>query len=116
VPGVLVDLASGNRDEMWDVRLYLGYGGFVEYFFGDWRVGGQIGMQHTEATLGAESTRFASLLVLARAGYEWHPWGYGGYVFPWAGAAFLTKVAGDTGDYDTLPVVPYVTVDVGWRL
>ena len=116
VPQLLVDLASGNQDEPWDVRLFLGYGVFAEYFFGNWLVGGQIGMQHTEATLGADANRFASLLVLARAGYEWHPWGYGGYIFPWVGAAFTQKVAGDTGAYDTLPVIPYLTVDIGWRM
>jgi hypothetical protein len=121
VPQPLVDLASGNRDEPWDVRLYLGAGVFADYFVGrevdrGWVIGGQLGIQQYEATLDGTGSRFTDALVLVRAGYEWHPWGYGGYVFPWVGGAFTTKVSGSQGEYDTIPVQPYLTVDLGWRM
>jgi hypothetical protein len=121
VPSALVDLGSGNEGEAWDVRLFLGYGVFADYFVGrdvdrGWVVGAQLGAQHYQATLGTDESRFVSGLVLARAGYEWHPWGYGGYLFPWVGAAFTVRVAGDPGAYDTIPVQPYAAIDLGWRM
>ncbi|MCA9673605.1 MAG: hypothetical protein H6709_11935 [Kofleriaceae bacterium] len=121
VPSALVDLASGNRDQGWDVRLYLGYGAFADYFVGaapdrGWVVGAQLGAQHTEATLDGEAYRFVSALILLRAGYEWHPTREGLFVFPWLGAAITRAIAGDAGPYDTIPVTPYAAIDLGWRL
>jgi hypothetical protein len=64
--------------------------------------------------LATEHTADRALLLL-RAGYEWHPRGVGGYIFPWAGAAITHEVSGDAGAYAQWPVVPYVTLDLGWR-
>jgi hypothetical protein len=109
IPGFLT--ADG-----WDARMYLGAGVFAERYLGDagrgWLVGGQLGVQETHATMGATSARSTALLVLARGGYEWHPAGAGFYLFPWAGVAVTPKIA---GDYPAPSVVPYLTVDLGWR-
>ena len=121
VPRPLVDLGSGNQGEPWDVRLYLGYGVFADYFVAaapdhGWVVGAQLGAQHLQASIGDRSFRWVDALAMVRAGYEWHPWGHGGYLFPWVGAAFTPEVSGDHGFYDTVPVQPYVAIDLGWRL
>jgi hypothetical protein len=117
VPDFLVD----DRDRF-DLRLYLGAGAFADYFLTapdhGWVVGGQLGTQSyqaTEAATGA-TDRWTSALVLVRGGYEWHPGGWGGYLFPWVGAAIDVKVAGDPGAYHPATVLPYFTVDLGWRL
>ncbi len=120
VPDLLLDLA-GNDPAALDVRLYLGYGATVDYFLDasaddGWVVGGQLGAQHHQTTVGSETRRYVNALILLRAGYEWHPGGHGGYVFPWLGAAFTPRLSGDASDVDTLPVTPYLTIDVGWRL
>jgi hypothetical protein len=121
VPDLLVDF-SGEDSAEWNVRLFFGAGVFAEYFVGaqpdrGWLVGGQLGVQRYEVTdRAAMASRFTDALLLVRGGYEWHPGGYGFYIYPWIGAAFTAKVGGDDGGYAPRAVVPYVTADIGWRL
>jgi len=124
MPSLLIDLAPGNRDEAWDVRLSLGTNVFFDYFLGahadhGWLAGAQLGVQHYRIRHGGDEQTVVTLLVLARVGYEWHPFAQGFYLFPWLGAAIgpviggQTMVGGDT--YDVAPVVPYGAVELGWR-
>jgi hypothetical protein len=124
MPRMLVDVAAGNRDEPWSVRLVVGANVFADYFFGahadhGWLAGAQLGVQHYRVRRAGEEGRVDTLLLMARVGYEWHPWRQGFYLFPWLGAA-LGPVLGDVpavdGDaYDVAPVVPYGAVELGWR-
>jgi hypothetical protein len=123
MPRLLVDLAPGNRDEDWDVRLFLGSNVFADYFFGEsprdgWLAGGQIGIQHFRARLAGEEEVVVTLVFMARVGYEWHPWARSGfYLFPWLGAAYAPEIdrEGDDLGYETPPVTPYGAVELGWR-
>jgi hypothetical protein len=127
LPALLVDLDADNRDEPWDVRLDLGYNVFFDYFFGrhadhGWEAGAQVGLQHYRASnpeAGPEDAHFTNLLLLARVGYEWHPWALGFYFFPWLGAGYTVQVGGDTAvgaeAYAVSPFVPYGAVELGWR-
>ena len=128
MPQLLVDLAPGNRDEDWDVRLFLGTNVFADYFFGasardGWLAGGQFGFQHFDVTHAGETQTVVTLLLMARVGYEWHPWRTGGgrgfYLFPWLGAGYTPAIGGDDdfGDdtYEVPIVTPYGAVELGWR-
>jgi hypothetical protein len=123
MPQMLVDLAAGNRDEDWDVRLFLGTNVFADYFFGaspreGWLAGGQIGLQHFRAERDAQEEIVVTLVFMARVGYEWHPWETSGfYLFPWLGAAYTPEIdrTGDDLGYETPAVTPYGAVELGWR-
>ncbi len=124
-PRGLVDLAPGNRGEAWDVRLFLGSNLFADYFFGarprdGWFAGGQIGVQHFRVRHAGDEQTVVTLIVMARAGYEWHPWpARGFYLLPWLGGAYGPVIGGEQevgGDrYEVPPVVPYAAVELGWR-
>jgi hypothetical protein len=121
MPAMLMTM-TGEDPDAWDGRLSLGAGVFADVFVGEhvdrgWVVGAQLGMQRYEVVDRAtmERHQFDCALLLLRAGYEWHPRGLGGYIFPWVGAAITPEVGGDSGAYDPRPVVPYVTLDLGWR-
>jgi len=118
VPGMLIEMGD-NRATDWDVRLRVGYGVFWDYYFDaprdGWLVGGQVGFQQYRATgLGTDAI-FTDIMLLVRAGYEWHPRGGGGYLMPWVGAAMTGTVSGSAGAYDVFPVLPYAACDLGWR-
>lgn len=96
----------------WDARVF-GAGVFADRrIHRDWIVGGQVGAQWYDASRAGVAARSRHLLILARAGYEWHPRGIRFYFFPWAGAAWTPRVS---GDYDAGSVQPYAAVDLGWR-
>jgi hypothetical protein len=124
-PRMLVELAPGNRDEPWDVRLVVGTNLFADYFFGrrardGWFAGGQLGVQRFRVRRGGDEAVVVTGIVMARAGYEWHPWrARGFYLLPWLGAAYgpvLGEAAELDGDrYQVAPVVPYGAVELGWR-
>jgi hypothetical protein len=125
VPGMLVGLGHNDSDA-WDVRLRIGYGVFADAFLDPsrrdgWLVGTQIGFQQYRARGPAPATTdaiFTDVMVLVRAGYEWHPLRArhdGAYLMPWVGAAYTTPVSGDPGLYDVFPVLPYAACDLGWR-
>jgi len=124
MPALMVDLAPGNRDEDWDVRLFLGTNVFADYFFGarrdeGWLAGGQLGVQHFRVRHEGDEQTVVTLVVMARVGYEWHPWPRGFYFFPWLGAVYEPVIGGErsvAGDlYDVPPVLPYGAVELGWR-
>ena len=124
VPGLLVGLGH-NDESAWDVRLRIGYGVFADAFLDPsrrdgWLVGAQIGLQQYRARGTAPATSdaiFTNVMILVRAGYEWHPWARheGAYLMPWTGAAYTRTVSGDPGLYDVFPVLPYAACDLGWR-
>lgn len=121
MPGMLMTM-TGEDPQMWDGRLTFGAGAFADVFVGEhvdrgWVLGGQLGFQRYEVVdrMSGGRQAFDCALVLLRGGYEWHPRGIGGYVFPWAGVAITPEVGGDSGTYDPRPLVPYVTLDLGWR-
>jgi hypothetical protein len=125
VPRLMVDLGAGNKDEAWDARLVVGGGVSVDGFFGHhrdhgWIAGGQIGAQRYRVRLDGDEASYTTLLLLGRVGYEWHPWGRNFYFFPWLAAAFTPQIGGETraggDDYDTISVVPYGAVELGWQL
>lgn len=125
MPRMMVDLASDNRDEPWDVRLTAGGNVFADYFLGahpdhGWLAGAQLGVQRYRLRLAGDEGAVTTLLVMARVGYEWHPWARRGfYLFPWLGAALGPELGGDTAvggeDYALPPIVPYGAVELGWR-
>ncbi len=102
----------------WDARLVIGASAFADRFLGapgrGWVIGGGLGAQRYRATKGGATSHATTLFAIVRGGYEWHPWGRGFYLFPWAGAALTPKVAGD-GDFAPYPVQPYAACDLGWR-
>jgi len=113
-----------NRDEAWAVRLVVGGNVFFDHFFGrhvdhGWLAGAQLGVQRYRVRHAGDDQRVSTLLVMARVGYEWHPWRRGFYVFPWLGAALgpalgeAPTVGGEV--YALAPVVPYGAVELGWR-
>jgi len=122
VPRMLVELGD-NRGDDWNVRLRVGYGVFADAFLEDrrdgWLVGTQLGFQQYRATGpgpdGGDAI-FTNVMVLVRAGYEWHPAASSGaYLMPWIGAAYTHTISGDAGAYRVFPVLPYAACDLGWR-
>ncbi|MCB9497802.1 MAG: hypothetical protein H6686_13020 [Fibrobacteria bacterium] len=120
-PSPMVDLVEANRDEDWEVRIQPGFGLFVDHSNRPdgrgMQLGLQVGMQRYEASAPGRKTGdgYWNLLVMPRAGWEWHPWNNGFYVFPWAGLGWTTTVAGDAGDFHVAPLVPFATLHAGWE-
>jgi len=124
MPDLMVDLAPANRDEDWDVRLLVGSNLFADYFFGahpdhGWLAGAQIGAQRFRVRHEGDEGAVDTLVLMARVGYEWHPWPRGFYLFPWLGAVYQPVIGGDRqvgGDeYAVPPIVPYGAIELGWR-
>jgi hypothetical protein len=125
-PSALVDMNSANRDQGWDVRLQIGGAAFVDYSFAPgargWFVGVETALQsyryRNAATPGSEANAL-NVVVMPRAGYQWHPFDAGLYVTPWIGLGVQTQVSGSrsVGDkeYSLSPWIPYGAVHVGWQ-
>ncbi len=125
-PALLVDMNPDNKNQGWDVRLNSGIGLFTEYTPGGkshgWFVGGQLALQDYQLgnpDSAAGQAEFKTLLMMLHTGYRWFPAGDHFYLQPWAGLGYTQKLDGSaklgSKEYDIAPVIPFITVHVGYR-
>ena len=120
-PAPMIDLNEANRDEDWNVRITPGIGLFLDRSLREdgrgFQYGLQMGMQRYEVSAPGQTggDGYWNLLVMPRAGYEWHPLDNGFYVFQWAGLGWTSTVAGSSGAYHVAPLVPFATLHMGWQ-
>ncbi len=125
-PALFVNINPDNADKGWEVQLKTGIGFFSEYFFNAersaWLVGGQLAWQNYLLKNGASpGTRadYSIVLLMPYVGYRWFPLKNGFYVQPWAGLGYAKKVGGstriDSRTYQVSPLLPFITVHLGYR-
>lgn len=127
-PHVLVDINPENSSEDWSVNLASGIGLFGEYFFDEqqsgWYIGTQVAVQTYEVKhkdSGDESATFSNFLIMPSIGYRWmlSDTGQGFFIKPWFGLGYTQKVDGKTtlgtNEYDISPLVPFMTVHIGYQ-
>jgi hypothetical protein len=125
LPDLLVDMDPKNKDEGWDVRISSAYSLFGEYYFEkanyNWFVGLQAGIQNykiNNSNLGNEESKYSNLLLMPSIGYNWHPFKLPLYFKPWFGLGYTTKISGsniiDESEYNINPLVPFVTLHIGY--
>jgi hypothetical protein len=126
-PAFMVDMNSKNKDKGWKVRVSSAYSLFGEYYFGEagtkWFAGLQVGVQQYKNSNPGKEVRdmkYANLLLMPSIGYTWQPFKFPLYLKPWFGLGYTSKVSGSNVSngvaYDISPVVPFVTLHVGYRL
>ncbi len=125
-PALFVNINPDNADKGWEVQLKTGIGFFSEYFFNAersaWLVGGQLAWQNyilkNDARPGARAD-YSIVLLMPYVGYRWFPLKNGFYVQPWAGLGYAKKVRGstriDSRAYEVSPLLPFITVHLGYR-
>lgn len=126
-PDLFVDMNPDNKDEGWDVQLQQGYGFFSEYYFNPsnegWFVGSQIALQEYKVKntgVQPKTLNLTNFVFMPYAGYRWYPTNGKVYIQPWMGMGYQTKIQGKTklGSkvYDISPIIPFLTVHIGYSL
>lgn len=124
-PDFIVNMDSKDRDQGWDVKLRHGYGLFTDYYFNsagsDLFIGGQLAFQNfgiKNSTQGIKESRYSTVLLMPRVGYQWNPFNNGFYIMPWIGIGLETKINGDNSignkSYNVSPLLPFATVHFGY--
>jgi len=126
LPAFLVNLNADNKDKGWKVRINSAYSLFGEYYFSEanqkWFAGLQVGIQNyknTNADVPGES-KYANLLIMPSIGYNWQPFKFPIYIKPWFGLGYTSKISGGNAinnlNYDASPIVPFLTMHLGYTL
>ncbi len=121
----MVNLNADNKDNGWNVRINSAISLFGEYYFREannkWFVGLQTGVQNyknTNNNIANKESKYSNLLIMPSLGYNWHPFKNKLYVKPWLGLGYTTKISGDNSidnlSYKISPLVPFVTLHVGY--
>lgn len=124
-PSLMIDLNPDNKDKDWNVRIKSAYSLFGEYYFKEanskWFVGLQTGVQNYEIkndNISDKKNNYSNLLIMPSVGYTWTPFKIPFYVKPWAGIGYTTKISGENKvsnlEYSISPIVPFVTLHVGY--
>ncbi len=125
LPSFMVDLNADNKDKGWNVRINSAISLFGEYYFKEannkWFMGLQTGVQNyknTNDNMVNKESKYNNLLIMPSFGYNWHPFNEKLYLKPWLGLGYTTKISGDNlidnVSYKISPLVPFVTVHVGY--
>ena len=125
MPEALIDLNKANKAQGWQVRLKQGYGLFAEYYFAKSNqglfVGGQAAFQKFGLQKGGfegVEADFYNVLFMPYAGFSWRPFKNNFYLKPWGGIGVTDKLSGSNqiggSEYDISPVVPFVTLHLGY--
>jgi hypothetical protein len=127
MPAFLINMNADNKDKGWNVRIKSAYALFGEYYFKEannkWFVGLQVGMQNYENTnnnLPNEVSNYSNFLIMPSIGYNWQPFSFPLYFKPWLGLGYTSKISGDNSiddiTYNISPLVPFVTLHVGYMI
>ena len=125
LPAVMVSLNAENKDKGWNIRINNAVALFGEYYFAEankkWFAGLQAGIQaykNTNDNISNKTSKYSNLLIMPSVGYNWQPFKFPFYVKPWFGIGYTTKISGDNSidnlTYDISPLVPFVTLHVGY--
>lgn len=125
LPSMMVNLNPDNKDKDWKVRISSAYSLFGEYYFKEanskWFVGLQAGVQNyviKNYQINDKESKYSNLLIMPSVGYTWMPFKIPFYLKPWVGLGYTTKVAGENSiqnlEYSVSPIVPFVTLHVGY--
>lgn len=127
LPNVMVDLNADNKQKGWNVRINSAYSIFGEYYFKEanskWFLGLQTGVQNyknTNDNISNAESKYSNLLIMPSVGYTWQPFKVPFYIKPWAGLGYSTKLSGENSvdnlTYNISPLVPFLTLHVGYTL
>lgn len=125
LPDVMVNMNSDNKDKGWEVSIKQAYSLFGEYYLNQANSGLFIGLQAgvQQYRIGNSNTtgghqNHTNLLLMPSVGYTWKPFKVPFYIKPWAGLGYTKKLDGDlhigNQQYHISPVVPFVTLHVGY--
>lgn len=125
MPGIMVDMNKDNKDKGWNVRIKSAYSLFGEYYFKEannkWFVGLQAGVQNfrnTNNNIAGKESKYGNLILMPSIGYNWQPLKFPMYVKPWFGVGYTSNFSGngsiDNFKYDISPLIPFVTLHVGY--
>lgn len=125
LPTVMVDMNKDNKDKGWNVIINSAYSLFGEYYFKEanakWYIGLQAGIQNfknTNDNIANKESKYSNLILMPSIGYNWQPFKFPMYVKPWFGVGYTSKLSGnnsiDNLEYNISPLVPFVTLHVGY--
>ena len=127
LPSLMVDLNDKNKDKGWTVRINSAYSLFGEYYFEEannkWFAGLQAGVQNyknSNSNIPNIESKYSNLLLMPSIGYNWKPFEFPLYFKPWFGLGYTTKISGSNtianSEYDISPLIPFMTLHVGYTL
>lgn len=127
LPNLMVDLNPLNKGKGWNVRINSAYSLFGEYYFEkanhNWFVGMQVGIQNyknSNSNILDEESKYSNLLFMPSIGYVWQPFEFPLYFKPWFGLGYTTKISGSNtianSEYNISPLIPFVTLHIGYIL
>lgn len=125
-PEALIDIASANRDEGWELDLERGIGFFAERYFNETNTGWFTGLQVADHQFElanpdlapGDTERYGNVLVMPYGGYL-YDFSPSVYVQAWAGAGYTSKIRGSNtlagAEYDIPPVFTFAALHLGYR-
>jgi hypothetical protein len=127
LPSLMVDLNKDNKEKGWNVRINNAYSLFGEYYFKEannsWFVGVQTSIQNYKNTNNSilnKESKYSNLLIMPSLGYTWSPFKLPIYFKPWVGLGYTKTISGDNSidnlNYAVSPLVPFVTLHIGYVL
>lgn len=130
VPDAVTQMGDGN--EGFHLQVRPSFATYVLYYFAPpgedgITVGGALRylrLRYTHDDEMHDEALVSEVSPEAIVGYQWHPFESGVarsfYVQPWLGLSFTLARSGEAllggREYDSLPVLPFVTVNLGWEL
>jgi hypothetical protein len=127
MPAFMVNMNPDNADMGWNVRINSAYSLFGEYYLKEanrsWFFGMQLGMQNYKISndgFANQENKYSNILVMPSVGYNWQPFDFPLYLKPWLGLGYTSKLNGnntiDDLTYELAPLVPFVTLHVGYTI